>query len=37
MMISDGNYQPVDEESTGETVNLPGSTSSWIMNPQEEW
>jgi hypothetical protein len=32
-----GNYQLIDEESTGRTVFPPGIASSGTRNPPEEW
>jgi hypothetical protein len=34
---SAGNYQLLDEESTGRMIIPQGITSSWIRNPPEEW
>jgi hypothetical protein len=31
------NYQLMDEYINGEMVILQGITSSWMMNPQDEW
>jgi hypothetical protein len=33
---STGNYQVMDDKSTGGRVNLPGITISWTMNLQDE-